>query len=101
VRGDLNDLSVRWRTVRRLSDRTATGQGPERSGNESRAISRKAPNLTKEVDEMAASMIVEIESGTYQARARHPHNGYYAGDFSREPFRPLYPATVTSKENPR
>ena len=34
---------------------------------------------------MAASLTVEQESGTYTARIRHPHNGYYAGDFSRFP----------------
>lgn len=31
---------------------------------------------------MAASMIIEEETGTYTATQRHPHNGYYAGDFS-------------------
>jgi hypothetical protein len=30
---------------------------------------------------MAASIWVEEESGTYSGRA-HPHNGYYATDFS-------------------
>jgi hypothetical protein len=30
--------------------------------------------------------IIEEESGTYTSR-RHPHNGYYAGDFSTVPFR--------------
>ncbi len=30
---------------------------------------------------MAASIFVEVESGTYSGRV-HPHNGYYAGDFS-------------------
>ena len=30
---------------------------------------------------MAASLFIEEESGTYTARPRHPHNGYYAGDF--------------------
>jgi hypothetical protein len=29
---------------------------------------------------MAASLIIEEESGTCRARS-HPHNGYYAGDF--------------------
>lgn len=29
---------------------------------------------------MAASRIVELESGTWTGR-RHSHNGYYAGDF--------------------
>jgi hypothetical protein len=28
------------------------------------------------------------ERGTYVARPQHPHNGYYAGDFSSTPFRP-------------
>jgi hypothetical protein len=32
---------------------------------------------------MAASMILEEDSGTYTARFSHPHNGYYAGDFSQ------------------
>jgi len=32
---------------------------------------------------MAASLTVEHESGIYTARIRHPHNGYYAGDFSQ------------------
>ena len=30
--------------------------------------------------------IVEQESGTYVSRPLHPHNGYYAGDFSAVPF---------------
>jgi hypothetical protein len=30
---------------------------------------------------MAATRIIEQESGTYIGRV-HPHNGYYAGDFS-------------------
>jgi hypothetical protein len=30
---------------------------------------------------MAASLSIEEEFGTYTTR-RHPHNGYYAGDFS-------------------
>jgi hypothetical protein len=33
------------------------------------------------VDDMAATRIIEQESGTYSGRV-HPHNGYYAGDFS-------------------
>jgi hypothetical protein len=35
------------------------------------------------VFETAASLFIEEESGTYTARSRHPHNGYYAGDFSQ------------------
>jgi len=35
------------------------------------------------VFEMAASLLIEEESGTYTGRIRHRHNGYYAGDFSQ------------------
>ncbi|HET7736879.1 MAG TPA: hypothetical protein VFK52_12950 [Nocardioidaceae bacterium] len=38
---------------------------------------------------MAAALVIEEESGTYQARQSHPHNGYYAGDFSGRPVRPM------------
>jgi hypothetical protein len=31
--------------------------------------------------------IIEEESGTYAPKSVHPHNGYYAGDFSSVPFR--------------
>lgn len=34
---------------------------------------------------MAASLIVEEESGTYD-RSPHAHNGYFAGDFSDQPM---------------
>jgi hypothetical protein len=30
---------------------------------------------------MARALVIEEESGTYTGR-KHPHNGYYAGDFS-------------------
>lgn len=30
---------------------------------------------------MAATITVEEEHGTYTRTPRHPHNGYYAGDF--------------------
>ena len=33
---------------------------------------------------MAASLVVEDERGTYTQLVRHPHNGYYAGDFSSD-----------------
>ena len=33
---------------------------------------------------MAASMIIEEESGTWTGWL-HPHNGYYAGDFTDVP----------------
>ena len=31
--------------------------------------------------------IIEEENGTYTPRSAHPHNGYYAGDFSSVPFK--------------
>jgi hypothetical protein len=34
---------------------------------------------------MAASLLVQQESGTYTGRIRHSHNGYFAGDFSQTP----------------
>lgn len=34
---------------------------------------------------MAASAIFEEESGTYVGPPCNPHQGYYAGDFSRSP----------------
>ncbi len=34
---------------------------------------------------MAASLQIEEESGVFTGRP-HPHNGYYAGDFSVVPF---------------
>ena len=33
---------------------------------------------------MAASIVIEEESGVYTGRV-HPHNGYYAGDFGALP----------------
>lgn len=34
---------------------------------------------------MAATIFVEVESGTCSGRV-HPHNGYYAGDFSTQRY---------------
>lgn len=34
---------------------------------------------------MAATRIVEEERGTFTGTPRSPHQGYYAGDFSRYP----------------
>ena len=41
-------------------------------------------NTTQQELAMAASITVEEERGTYVRSPRHPHNGYYAGDFSRQ-----------------
>ena len=35
----------------------------------------------QEVSTMAATIFTEVETGTCSGRV-HPHNGYYAGDFS-------------------
>jgi len=35
---------------------------------------------------MARGLVIEEESGTCTGRM-HPHNGYYAGDFSSVPFK--------------
>lgn len=40
-----------------------------------------APDRPEDVNEVAASIFIEQESGTY-TRRMHPHNGYYAGDLS-------------------
>ena len=50
---------------------------------------RRISDHPKEVDDMAASLNIEEESGSYYPRPRHPHNGYYAGDFSGQPLRLL------------
>ena len=44
---------------------------------------------------MVTSRFVEEEQGTYIGR-QHPHNGYYAGDFSLCPGHPRPRATRTS-----
>jgi hypothetical protein len=43
---------------------------------------------------MAASLMIEEERGT-RVRSMHPHNGYYAGDFSGQSRR-LQPTPLTS-----
>jgi hypothetical protein len=70
--------------------RTAAGQVRARTPAESEGTNSgpEPPEparqiQAKEVFEMAASLSIEEESGTYTARFSHPHNGYYAGDFSQ------------------
>lgn len=44
--------------------------------------------------------VIEEETGTYAPRSRHPHNGYYAGDFSSVPFqRPDLPTLLALTAN--
>ena len=43
---------------------------------------------------MAATIFVEVESGTCSGRV-HPHYGYYAGDFSTQ----RYPAPDSQRES--
>ncbi len=38
--------------------------------------------------------IIEQESGTYTPRTAHPHNGYYAGDFSSAAYLQLDSRTL-------
>lgn len=38
---------------------------------------------------MAATRIIEEDHGTYFGTPRHPHQGYYAGDFGRLSTTPL------------
>mgnify|MGYP006176262083 CR=1 FL=1 len=46
---------------------------------------------------MAASIPVEEERGTC-SRSLHPHNGYWAGDFSRYPVdRPVPPPQYATR----
>jgi hypothetical protein len=37
---------------------------------------------------MAISLVIEEDHGTYVGTPRHPHNGYYAGDFTSRSPRP-------------
>ena len=46
---------------------------------------------------MAATRIVEEERGTYRGAPRHPHNGYWAGDFFTARTRPTRPAPSTRR----
>jgi hypothetical protein len=52
---------------------------------------------------MAASLALEEESGTYTARMQHPHNGYYAGDFSQtsRPAAGLRASNAERRDAPR
>ena len=44
---------------------------------------------------MASALIIEEETGTTRA-GRHPHNGYYAGDFGSRPVLATSPLPVPS-----
>ena len=76
------------------ADREQTEQrkpGAKHSTQEqNRLRTTSTPTRPKEVDVMAASIFIEQESGTIRSW-RHPHNGYYAGDFSmaRNSARPI------------
>ena len=50
---------------------------------------------------MAASIAVEEDRGIYTRSPKHPHNGYYAGDFSSYPAdRPVPAPTSTTRPGP-
>jgi hypothetical protein len=48
---------------------------------------------------MSWSLIIEEERGTFRGHA-HPHNGYYAGDFSIAVSAPSAPAAVRTPAHP-
>jgi hypothetical protein len=48
-----------------------------------REATRRSPQVPKEMTEM---FTIEEDRGTYTG-SRRRHNGYYAGDFSRNPMR--------------
>jgi hypothetical protein len=51
---------------------------------------------------MAATIPVETESGSYSSGRVHPHNGYYAGDFTTtRSGRPAWGAGSLSGSTPR
>jgi hypothetical protein len=49
--------------------------------------------------EMTEMFTIEEESGTYTG-SLHRHNGYYAGDFSRDPVRSASELSVLAKLGP-
>ncbi|HET7689136.1 MAG TPA: hypothetical protein VFK41_02050 [Nocardioidaceae bacterium] len=49
---------------------------------------------------MAASIIIEEETGTYTRTQRHPHNGYYAGDFSNRSRPDGFERALLSSQRP-
>jgi hypothetical protein len=68
-------VSYRACLVRRIDDRT----DESRFGTWS---TQTTADEHREVDIMAATIDIEIESGVYTAPTRR-HQGYYAGDFSQ------------------
>jgi hypothetical protein len=45
---------------------------------------------------MARALVIEEESGTYCGRI-HPHNGYYAGDFSTKNHSVVQPGAAAPR----
>jgi hypothetical protein len=68
-------VSYRACLVRRIDDRT------DESGFGTWSTPTRADEQ-REVDTMAATIDIEIESGVYSDPVRR-HQGYYAGDFSQ------------------
>ena len=67
------------------ADRTGQGDGSTLMTSADRHL-RSPRQARNEVFVMAATRFSEEESGLYTIRVRHPHNGYYAGDFSQAPL---------------
>ena len=49
---------------------------------------------------MTTSLVIEEETGTYRGHREHRHNGYYAGDFSDQPFSPVQGMATLSTRSP-
>jgi hypothetical protein len=57
------------------------------------------PMVAPDLKEMTEMLTIEEESGTYTGPVR-PHNGYYAGDFSRTPMRTVSELSALTKLRP-
>lgn len=76
---------------KRLSDDATEGVSLLASKTSTNPL-RNLRSTPDQEPEMAATITVEEEHGTYTRTPRHPHNGYYAGDFRQYPAdRPVPP----------
>ena len=57
------------------------------------------PTVAPAPKEMTEMFTIEEESGTYTG-SLHRHNGYYAGDFTRNPVRSASELSVLAKLRP-
>jgi hypothetical protein len=84
----------RWARSGQRPDRPRQGRSLNlKASTAARNLRGRWPEQEEEELEMAASLFIEQEHGTYTTPFWHPHNGYYAGDFSQT-SRPVYGAPV-------